>query len=99
VAPARPGLADDASAALSPAAEAPPPSAACLPGAATAANAPPQVNLRSGDYYRLDRQVAEDGIGSQLLCIQSDANPSLGSVYPGWWAVLAASPCASHLGA
>jgi hypothetical protein len=29
--------------------------------------------------------VADGGFASQLLCIQSDANPSLGSMYSGGW--------------
>lgn len=44
---------------------------------------PAQVNLPSGDYYRVDQVAPDDTFLGQLLCIQSDANPNLGNLYSG----------------
>jgi hypothetical protein len=44
-----------------------------------------QVNLPGGDFYKMQRQSAELGFLSQLLCVAADRNPSLGTSYPGGW--------------
>jgi hypothetical protein len=43
----------------------------------------PQVNLPTGDYYRLQQRAADSDFISQVLCVTADHNPSLGRSYPG----------------
>lgn len=42
-----------------------------------------QINLPSGDFYRLQKHAADADFLTQLLCITADHNPSLGASYPG----------------
>jgi hypothetical protein len=42
-----------------------------------------QVNLPSGDFYRIQKAAAAADFWTQLLCIAADRNPSLGMYYPG----------------
>ncbi len=42
-----------------------------------------QVNLPSGDFYRIQTKEAGTEFLDQLLCVTSDNNPNLGVVYPG----------------
>ncbi len=43
-----------------------------------------QVNLpANGDYYTITVQAAGDKFLQQLLCINRNSNPQLGSQYPG----------------
>jgi hypothetical protein len=42
-----------------------------------------QVNLPSGDFYRIQKAAAAADFWTQLLCVAADRNPSLGMYYPG----------------
>jgi hypothetical protein len=42
-----------------------------------------QVNLPTGDFYRVEKRAAGQDVLTQLLCVAGDNNPRLGASYPG----------------
>jgi hypothetical protein len=42
-----------------------------------------QVNLPTGNFYYVKKQVADSAFATQVLCIVRDSNPSLGARYVG----------------